>query len=101
MQLFQECEGTSFSAKGSCFFAGCISSFPSSTTRSVFYKGQAIRDNQLREKSFLPKSCQKYILKNKGQNWLKFHLSLIKQIACTEVMFMGEEESRETIIIPL
>ena len=38
------------------------------STRSMFYKGQAKRDSQVRDQSFLPKSCQYCILKNKGQN---------------------------------
>ena len=41
----------------------------------------------------MPKSCQKCILKNKGQNYLKFHLSLIKQIACSKI------EIRENSIV--
>ena len=51
-------------------------------TRRMFYRGQAKRDSQVRDWSFLPKSCQKCILKNMGQNCLKFHLSHIKLIAC-------------------
>ena len=49
-------------------------------------KGQAIRDSQVRDYSFLPKSCQKCIQKNEGQIELKFQLSLIKEMACMDAV---------------
>ena len=53
--------------------AAAVSQSSAMATRRVvhavcFIRGQAMRDSQVRDQSFLPKSCQKCILKDKGQN---------------------------------